>query len=140
MQRSRPVIALGCRVGAMLDEEPGQIHMTPFERPMQRSRPSFLWAVALAQCVNDLMKSCVVERLANTARINSTHGVVRSTLPVTLDRALHSQTTIKYDVNEIGIGEDIGDGSKGRELAQRVCYVLGANFFISPNTGPKHRP
>ena len=39
MQQSRPVIALGCRVGAMLDEELGQIHMTPFERPMQRSCP-----------------------------------------------------------------------------------------------------
>ena len=29
----------GCCVGAVLDEEPGQIHMTPFGRPIQRSRP-----------------------------------------------------------------------------------------------------
>jgi len=36
-----------------------------------------------------------------------------------LDHMLHSQTTIKYDVNEIGIGQDIGDGSKGRELTQQ---------------------
>jgi len=42
-------------------------------------------------------------------------------LLVTLDRTLHSQTTIKHDINEIGIGQDIGDRSKGRELAQRVA-------------------
>ena len=28
MQRGRPVIALGCHVGAMLDEEPDQVSMT----------------------------------------------------------------------------------------------------------------
>ena len=28
MQRSRPVVALGCGVGAVLDKEPGHIHMT----------------------------------------------------------------------------------------------------------------
>jgi len=44
---------------------------------------------------------------------------------VLLDRALHSQTAIKHDVNEIGIGHDIGDGSKGRELAQRVASKGG---------------
>ncbi len=44
---------------------------------------------------------------------------------VLLDAALHSQTAIKYDVNEIGIGQDIGDGSKGRELAQRVASKGG---------------
>ncbi len=84
-----------------------------------------LWAVALAVCVDDLTKSCVVERLADAARINGTHGVVRSTLLVMLDHTLHSQTTIKYDVNEIGIGQDIGDGSKGRELTQRVASKGG---------------
>ena len=39
MQWSRPVLAPGCRVCAVLDEEPGQIHMTHFGCPMQRSRP-----------------------------------------------------------------------------------------------------
>ena len=42
-----------------------------------------------------------------------------------LDAALHSQTAIKHDINEIGIGQDIGDGSKGRELAQRVASKGG---------------
>ena len=32
----------GCHVGAVLDEEPGHIHMTPFGRPMQRGRCPFL--------------------------------------------------------------------------------------------------
>jgi len=74
------------------------------------------------------MKSCVIERLADAARINGTHGVVRSTLLVALDHVLHSQTTIKYDVNEIGIGQDIGDGSKGRELAQRVASKAASGW------------
>ena len=39
MQRSRPVLVLGCRVGAVLDEEPGHIHVIPCGCPMQRSRP-----------------------------------------------------------------------------------------------------
>jgi len=44
---------------------------------------------------------------------------------VLLDATLHSQTTIKHNVNKIGIGQDIGDGSKGRELAQRVASKGG---------------
>ena len=39
MQRSPAVLVLGCHVGAVLDEEPGQIHITPFRCPMERSRP-----------------------------------------------------------------------------------------------------
>ena len=39
MERGRPVLALGCQVGAVLDEEPGQIHLTLKGRPMQRGRP-----------------------------------------------------------------------------------------------------
>ena len=39
MQRSRPVLALGCCVGTVLDEKPGQIHITAEGRLMQRSRP-----------------------------------------------------------------------------------------------------
>jgi hypothetical protein len=41
--------------------------------------------------------------LANAARIDGTHGIVRATLLVTLDSILHGQTTIKHDVNERGI-------------------------------------
>jgi len=37
-----PVLVPGCHVGAVLDEEPGYIHMTPFGRPMQRGRRPFL--------------------------------------------------------------------------------------------------
>ena len=33
------MLILGYRAGAVLNEEPGQIHMTPFGRAMQRSRP-----------------------------------------------------------------------------------------------------
>ena len=36
MQQSRPVIVLNWCVGTVLSEEPGQIHMTSFRRPMQR--------------------------------------------------------------------------------------------------------
>ena len=39
MQRSRPVLVLSCRIGAMLEEEPLQIHMTPSGRPMQWTHP-----------------------------------------------------------------------------------------------------
>ena len=43
-----------------------------------------------------------------------------------LDRVLHSQTTvIKHDINKIGIGQDIGVGSKSRELTQRVASKGG---------------
>jgi len=42
-----------------------------------------------------------------------------------LDSALHGQATIEYDVDERGIGQDIGDGSKGRKLAQRVASEGG---------------
>ena len=38
MQWSPPVLVLGCHVGAMLDEEPGQPH-TNRGRPVQRSPP-----------------------------------------------------------------------------------------------------
>ena len=39
MQRSPPVLVLGCGVGAVTNEEPSYIHMTPGGREMQRSRP-----------------------------------------------------------------------------------------------------
>jgi hypothetical protein len=39
---------------------------------------------------------------------------------IAIGGALYSQTRIKH-VNEIGAGQDIGDGSKGRELAQQVA-------------------
>ena len=39
MQRSPSELVLGCRVGAVLDEEAGQIHMTTFGRLMQRGPP-----------------------------------------------------------------------------------------------------
>jgi hypothetical protein len=78
--------------------------------------------------VDDLTKSCVVERLVDAARINSADGVARSTLLVVLDSALHSRTTIKHDVKERGIGQDIGDGSKGGELAQRVASKGGVRL------------
>jgi hypothetical protein len=39
MQRSRPVLVLGCRVGASLDEESGQIYMTPRGRQLKWGRP-----------------------------------------------------------------------------------------------------
>ena len=39
MQWSRSVLVLGCCIVSVLDEEPGQIHMTPFGCPMQRGRP-----------------------------------------------------------------------------------------------------
>ena len=39
MQWCRPILALGCCVGAVLDEEAGRIYMILDGRPMQRSRP-----------------------------------------------------------------------------------------------------
>ena len=42
MQQGRPVLILGCHIGAVLDEELGHIHMTPFERPKQWSRPMLI--------------------------------------------------------------------------------------------------
>jgi hypothetical protein len=43
MQRSRPIIVLGCRIGAVLNEEPGQIQTTPlglsFHPPPRPSSP-----------------------------------------------------------------------------------------------------
>ena len=39
MQRSRPALALGCHIGAVLNEEPDNIHTAPSGRQMQRSRP-----------------------------------------------------------------------------------------------------
>ena len=47
MQRAHPVLALSCRISAVLDEEPGQIHMTPEGRPMQRGCP----VLALGCCI-----------------------------------------------------------------------------------------
>ena len=41
MQRSPPILLLGCRISAVFDEEPGHVHMTPGRRPMQRGRPIF---------------------------------------------------------------------------------------------------
>ena len=46
------------------------------------------------------------------------HGRVRATLLVRLDSVLHGRTAVKHYVNERGVWEDIGDGSKGRESAQ----------------------
>ena len=46
------------------------------------------------------MKGCVIEHLANAARIDGTHGIIRVTLLVTLDGMLHGQTAIKHDLNE----------------------------------------
>jgi hypothetical protein len=37
---------------------------------------------------------------------------------IALDSTLYGQSTVKYDVNERRIGQNIGDRSKGRELAQ----------------------
>ena len=42
MQRSRPIFVLGCRIGAVLYEEPREIQITPKGRLMQHSRPIFL--------------------------------------------------------------------------------------------------
>jgi hypothetical protein len=44
MQRSWPAIVLRCNinVGAVLDEEPCHVQMTPFGRPMQRSPPALV--------------------------------------------------------------------------------------------------
>ena len=39
MQGSRPVLALGSHVGAMLDEEPRQIYIPLEGCPIERSRP-----------------------------------------------------------------------------------------------------
>jgi hypothetical protein len=63
-------------------------------------------------------KGCVIECLANVARIDGTHGIVRATLLVTLDSVLHSWTAIKHDVNERGIWQDIGNSGEGKEFAQ----------------------
>ena len=72
---------------------------------------------AVRDGVDDLTKGCVIECLANATRIDGTHGIVRATLLVTLDSVLHGQTTIKNDVDERGIWQDIGNSSEGREFA-----------------------
>jgi len=64
------------------------------------------------------MEGCVIECLANVVRIDGTHGIVRATLPVTLDSALHSQTVIKHDIDKREIWQGISNSSEGRELAQ----------------------
>jgi hypothetical protein len=52
------------------------------------------------------------------ARVDGTHGVVRSALLVALNRAA-------YDVNDIGARHNISNRSKGRELTQRVASKGG---------------
>ena len=51
MQRCGPILALGNCVGAVLDEEPGHIHMTPFGCPIQRCGP----VLALGNCVGAVL-------------------------------------------------------------------------------------
>ena len=63
-------------------------------------------------------KGCIVECLANVARIDSTHGIVLATLLVMLDSVLYGQTVIKHDVNKREVWQDIGNSSKGRESNQ----------------------
>ena len=59
-----------------------------------------------------------VECLANVAKIDGTHGIVRATLLVMLDSVLYGQTVIKRaDINERGVWQDIGNSGKGRESA-----------------------
>ena len=51
MQRCGPVLALGCCVGAALDEEPGHIHINPFGCRMQGCGP----ILALGCCVGAVL-------------------------------------------------------------------------------------
>ena len=73
--------------------------------------------------VDKLTKSCIVERLADAARIDCVHGVIWAALLITFDSMLHGQTTTKHDTNERGLWHDIGDRGKGKEFAQWVAGV-----------------
>jgi hypothetical protein len=50
--------------------------------------------------VDKLTKSCVIERLADAARIDCAHGVVWAALLIAFDSMLHDQAAIKQDINE----------------------------------------
>ena len=49
-RRSRPVLALGCCVAAMLNERPGHIHITRKDVRCRRGDPSWLWVAASSLC------------------------------------------------------------------------------------------
>jgi hypothetical protein len=75
---------------------------------------------AVRDGVDNLMKGCVIECLANATRIGGTHGIVRETLLVMLDSVLHGQTAIKHDVN----GGNLA-GYRRRMGGQRIRPVSG---------------
>ena len=62
MQRSHPIFVLGCRVRAMLNEEPRDIEMTARGRPMQRSHPISVLGCRVRAVLNE--EPCEIEMTA----------------------------------------------------------------------------
>ena len=55
---------------------------------------------------------------AQSLGVESCPPQIYMALLVTFDSVQHGQTTIKHDINERGIWQDIGDRGEGREFAQ----------------------
>jgi hypothetical protein len=94
---------------------------------------------ATSDGLNDLTKSSVSEALADPRGVDSDHGVGRAVLVITLDGALHGDSTVEDDVDEGRDGEDVGDRGEGGVLSKRVTgedavvldESLGAHVFES---------
>ena len=63
--------------------------------------------------VDDLTESGVIESLGDTARIDSTHSVVRPVLRVTFNGTLHRDTTVEDEIDKRRDGKNVCNGGQG---------------------------
>ncbi|RUP46911.1 LOW QUALITY PROTEIN: hypothetical protein BC936DRAFT_146379 [Jimgerdemannia flammicorona] len=100
----------------------------------------FQEAVALAgDGIDDIPKSTVVERLGDTARVDSDHTIVGSAKGIALDSGLHGHTAVEDNIDQGFNGQHIADGSQGGVLTKGVTseravlldQSLGAHVFES---------
>ncbi len=70
---------------------------------------------AAAHNFNSLAESSFVEGLADVARVNDTHSIVRPVWQVALNSALHGDATVEDDINKMG-----SDRCEGRVFSERV--------------------
>ena len=54
----------------------------------------------VAHNFNNLVKSSFAEGLADAARVDSTHSIVRPVLQVTLDSTFQGDATVEDDINK----------------------------------------
>jgi hypothetical protein len=64
---------------------------------------------ATSDGLDDLAKGSVTEALTDARRVDGDHTVAGAVERVTLDGALHRDTTVEDDVDEGGDGEDVGN-------------------------------